>query len=93
MVDVLLRNLLCFRTSHESKSFQVDRSAKAHFLMGVYFSADWIETCLSESKSMLFHRVWERRNLKVHSDTCPVGIWFSTAFLPNGCLVILGHLL
>jgi len=60
IVDILLRNLLSFRKSHESKSFQVDRSAKAHFLMGVYFSADWIEMCLSESKAVLFHRVLGR---------------------------------
>lgn len=66
MVDVLLRNLLSFRKSHESESFQVDRSAKAHFLMGVYFSGDWLEMCLPESKSTLFHRVLGREEtLKV----------------------------
>lgn len=31
IVDILLRNLLSFRKSHEGESFQIDRSAKAHF--------------------------------------------------------------
>lgn len=68
-MDILLRNLLSFRKAHKSKSFQVDRSAKAHFLMDVYFSADWIEMSV-KANLHYFIESWGEKKPSLRHISC-----------------------